>query len=645
MAIIHNRQQGADISLINTAYHYPRKNEDGKWSKDNIMIVYKDNITKKKNIEIIEEPDFEFYMANDDVYIPHNIHFIEKEKVHKVTTKFSSLEKTIAELTGNQEFFYNNINSGNRRENRRLHTLPRVFCSDANIEDQYRWRFSKEYTNNISPLKKGYFDLEVDTIDMAGDFPEMGECPVNAISYIDDSTKTINVFLLRNKKNPLIEEFEKSIGSKLFNDLRSFICETVGGIDKFRHYGLDQFGFKFFFYDEEIQLIQDFFTLVNINEPDFMVAWNMAFDIPYLVNRIIALGYKPEDIMCHKCVPDKFRVVHYYIDEKNKGDFGERTDYYDISGLTVWLDQMIQFASRRKGQSAFDSYKLDDIGECIAKVNKLDYSHITTSLTKLPYLNYLVFVFYNIVDTIVQKCIEMSVEDLDFVYGKCTVNHTRYSKCHRQTVYLKNRAMDEYFKEGYVIGNNINLNNPKVAFPGALVGDPTHNSNYSLRTQLGETLNIADNLCDYDYKSLYPITTCQNNIGPNTQIGKIKIDNKVHDLENIYDYTFYDRGGQYIEDYVSGETLEFAKRWLHFGGYEDILNDIIEYFTKVKVPSTPILQVEDDGIKGIYYHNPEAGLRRGINYDNYGVRGISYYPKKLDYEHYINNIKPAEAFL
>ena len=42
----------------------------------------------------------------------------------------------------------------------------------------------------------------------------------------------------------------------------------------------------------------------------------MAFDIPYIIQRIKNLGYKPEDIMTH---PDfKFKNATYYIDERNK---------------------------------------------------------------------------------------------------------------------------------------------------------------------------------------------------------------------------------------------------------------------------------------------------------------------------------------
>jgi hypothetical protein len=49
---------------------------------------------------------------------------------------------------------------------------------------------------------------------------------------------------------------------------------------------------------------------------------------------------------------------------------------------------LIQFASRRKGQSAFASFSLDYIGGSIAHTKKLDYKDITTDLGELPYLDF-----------------------------------------------------------------------------------------------------------------------------------------------------------------------------------------------------------------------------------------------------------------
>ena len=619
MGLINGYPQNSNLTLMNVIYEFPKKNEEtGTYDDDYILIVYKDDDTGKKYHQYIYKPDFEFYKLKDEYSTDHNLFIVEKEKTDKITTRYRDLLKTIASITGNEDFYYGNIEAGNFKANQALHTLPNILFSDTNIEDHYRFRFDMEYQNSICPITKSYFDIEVDSIDMESDFPEMGECPVNAISCIIESTKTICVFLLRNQNNPLIQEFEDSINQNLFKELQEFIIENVGGSNKAAKYGVDDLNFEFRFFDEEIKLLYDFFRFVNINEPDFLLAWNMAFDIPYIYQRIINLGYDPAQIMCHKDFERK--VVKIFLDNRNKDVFAERCDKYTVSSYTVFLDQLIQFASRRKGQSAFKSFKLDDIGDVIAEVRKLDYSHITRNIAKLPYLDYKTFVFYNIMDTIVQKCIESKTGDIDYIFGKCVVNNTRYDKGHRQTVYLTNRGAKEFYLQGFIIGNNVNRNNETVPYPGALVGKPRNNSNYSKLKQNGEILNIMDNMVDFDYKSLYPSIDRENNMAPNTQIGKLIIEDKIYELENPYNMEFYYRGGRFMMDYSSGNYLEFGKRWFNLASIREFMDDCIEYFNTVKLPYTPFDEYIDGNISVISHINPsiqDIGINPFYHDDNY----------------------------
>ena len=583
MALIKGYPEGSDLSILNAYYQYASKNPDtGKYEKDYMVISYKDNITQQKKHEIIYEPTYLFYQANEDVSLMYNNLYIDKNKVHPIECKYSELEKTIAELTGNLDFFYENIRAGNRRGNRALHKIPSIFNSDSNIEDHYRYRFAIDYKNEVYPVDKAYFDIEVDTKYMAGDFPELGECPINAVSYVDDKTHSINVFLLRNENNPLIQEFEdnfkdSAVARKLFEELQQFIIENAGGQEKAAKFDLLDLNFNFMFFDDEIELLKALFSVINHNSPDFMLAWNMAFDIPYIIERCYALGVDPALILSSQDYEVKY--ARYYIDELHKNDYELRGDYYSIAADTVYIDQLVQFASRRKGQAAFPNFKLDTAADIITKgaVRKLDYSHITTNLTDLPYLNYKIFVFYNIMDTIAQKCIEKTVEDVDYIYMTALNNDTRYSKCHRQTVYLANRARKYFYSMGYILGNNCNTGE-SVSYMGALVGDPTHNSDYAKVKENGQVYNLVDNSDDFDFKSLYPSTTRENNMAPDTIIGKIFIDNPVHKLENPYHEEMYDRGGQYIEDLVTGNALEFGRRWLQLATFKELLADVEEYF-------------------------------------------------------------------
>lgn len=602
MSLLRRFNDGADISILNTDYHYPRKDPDtGKWNPDFINVLYKDNISGKKYNEIIYEPTYKFYMANDDVEIKHNMLYIDKNNTHQVECKFKDLEKTIADLTGNTEFFFENIRNGNRRANRQLHTIPVIFSSDVNIEDHFRARFAQTYINNPTSITKGYFDIEVDNSYINGDFPQLGECPINAISYLDDKTNSMNVFLLRdiNADNPLIQEFEDLFGTiesrnRTCKEIQQFIIDNVGGLEAAKKYKVDNLNFNIRFFNEEIQLISSFFKLVNKNSPDFLLAWNMAFDIPYIIERCKVLGVDPAIVLSDPNYEEKY--AFYYVDEMHRNEYELRGDYYKIAMNTTLLDQLIQFASRRKGLAAFPNFRLDTAAEIITKgnVRKLSYAHITNDLSKLCRLNYWIFTLYNMMDTIAQRAIEETVKDIDFIYMSCLVNDTRYSKGHRQTLYIVNKARKFFYEKGYILGNNINTGELS-SYMGAMVGDPVLNSD-ELKLMSGDQIfNVYDNCDDYDYKALYPSEAREHNTAPDTIIGKIFIDDKVHPYENPYHQEQYDRGGQFMEDLVTSNPLEFGKRWLHFAGVKELLEDIDEYYSLYDVPATPTEIYNKDG--------------------------------------------------
>lgn len=589
--MIRGYEDGANLTIMNTFYSFPKKQNDGKWDKGSITIVYRDNDTGEKKVQVFEDPMYTIYKAKDGVNFEYREIFAKKELLEPVTVPYRNLDREIAAITGNERFYKENIQNGNRSANKRLHTCNNMFFSDMDIEDKYRFEFARRYTNITPDITKAFFDIEVNIKNMKGDFPEPGECPINAISYINPADDTIYSLLLREPDNPLIQEFEDEVNNNyeaLHAELKDLIRYTVKGYKQEIRYGLKDTKIKFLFYDNEIELIQDLFNLVNFFRPDFLLAWNMAFDIPYIIQRIINLGYNPEDIMCHPDFPHK--IVKYKVDDKDyqtgqRKEFGKRGDRATIASYTIFLDQLIQFASRRRGQAQFQSNKLDYIGQVVAKVRKLDYSHITTSLAKLPYLNYKIFVFYNIIDTIVQKCVETKINDVDYIFNKCLINNTRYDKGHRQVTYLTNRFTHELYKSGYIVGNNSNKFKPKPEekYDGAYVADPLHLNDYSKKKINNIPVNVYDNTIDFDYKAQYPNELREHNMAPWTQIGQVIIPEAIYKKENPFNSPKYKRGGAFLDDMMTKNYLEFCHRYLHLASYEELLNDIMEYHMEIQL--------------------------------------------------------------
>ena len=619
MGLIPGYPKGSNLTILNATYIRKQKLEDGKYSKDFISILYKDLDTGKKGNHIIYEPEYTYYLFKDkEKKLTHNHFFMDKNKLTPITVKYTDIEKSIAENTGNLDIFYDNIRNRNSAANRKIHRIKEVFGSDMYIEDYYRYLFNLEYKNDICPINKSYLDIEADTINMMGDFPEPGECPINAIVFLDERTKSCYQLLLNNPQNPLIDEYHKYISTdKGLSDLKDFVIKSVGE-KKSRKYKVNELEYHVYFYDTEYDLLKSMFEIIRHTDPDFITPWNMAFDLNYIYHRILKLGYDTFDIFHDKDIKEPF--YYFYIDTRNYNDYAERGDFVSMSSKNVWVDAMIQFASRRKGRGQFNSFKLDAIGEQIAGVKKLDYSHITTKLEMLPYLDYKVFSWYNIMDVIVEMCIESCTGDIDYLFTKSLMNNTRYCKAHRQSGYLTNKFNKKFDEYGYVLGNNINKWNekPTEKYPGAMVGDPTNVRGDCLITLNGTMVLVCNNVIDFDYTSLYPSIMLENNLAPNTQIGRVIIDVKVHDYEHYDMYTSdlddakYNRGGEFLENIMSDNTIEFCKRWFGLAGFKELLQDMEELYPNV-------YSYDDSNVVTYITGNPIEAL----TFDDYNRRYVS----------------------
>lgn len=500
--LIPGYPKGSDITILNTAYRSRRKNEEtGKIEKDFLILLFRDNEKGVKKVHIIYEPLYTFYVIKPEYSVPdYNLFFIEKDKVDPYTCKYVDILRAIAEVTHNEQFYMDNVTSGTPANNNKLHTCPEIFMSDMNVENYYRFLFGLSYKNEPFAVTKAFLDIETDGQYSLSSFPESGEVPINAIAYCDEQSNTVYQFLLNDPRNPQVQKYKDQwdSGQITKQELHDFVIQAVGGWKKATKYGLMDMQYRIVFFDDEVELIKTMFQVINKTIPDFIMIWNMAFDLNFIIDRLNNLGVDPLEVICD----DRIGLKHlkFYVDERNKNEFAERGDFVNITSYSVWLDQMIQFASRRKGRAQFRSFRLDAIGEDIASVRKLDYSHITRNINMLPYLDMKTFSFYNVMDVIVQKCIEKQTQDCEYTFTKCLVNNTVYAKCHRQSVYLANRFAKDFYDYGYIIGNNRNKWNekPTTKFPGAMVGEPTHNSKDVYVKINGRPTMITENDIDFD---------------------------------------------------------------------------------------------------------------------------------------------------
>ena len=581
------RKPGDNLTIMNAFYAFPKKDpKTGIRSKDYVTIIYKDNNTGKKYHETIYEPQYTYYLLKPEYQPPtFNMHFIETEKVDPITCPYSQITRSIAEHTGNLDLFNRNIKNGDYKLNRVFFTHPRVFSADMPILNFIRCKFAETYQNPVCDIDIFFFDTEADIINASTDNIIIGECPTIMISGFYTKNKTMYTYIMRHPDIPDCAKLEQDLKKNLnkFKErLDGLILDNVRSKEKIKQYGLDNIKLEVKFFDTEAELIIAFFELIKALSPDFSMAYNMAYDMPQLVARGNILGLDMSEVICDRDFENKF--CEYFVDVKNADKFEERCDYASIASYTTYIDQMILYASRRKGQSAIPSYKLETVGDIECGVHKLDYHHITTNIAKFPYLDFVLFVLYNMIDVIDQVCVEAQTGDLKYMFNNAIEMNTPYQKIWRQTVYLATKGADFYKNhEGVILGENINKfgEPPEDKFPGAFVADPNLISNKNKMLANGKYINKFNNTNDFDYKRLYPSLLQEFNMAPHTQVGKIEpswIGKK--DPE----YLKMEPGGTFTENLASFNYIEFCERWMSLAGIEEMLKDVEEYFTTYRTP-------------------------------------------------------------
>ena len=575
--------QGYNLTVMNVMYQKPRK-EDDKTLPDYAFIVYKDNETQKKHVAILKEPKYTYYLAKSTVQIPYNLEWIELDKVDPITCSYKDIKKSIAKETGNIDLYIENVRSGKFKLNDIFFAHPRVFGADMNILNYLRMEFSNTYLNPVCPITVAYYDIENDIIDAVTDDVNIGESPINVASIYYDANKTVYSFILRNSKNPLIDQFEQNIFNDYIsykNKVNQFILSNLGSEEKVKKYKLDDIKISVGFFNTELELIIAFFQTLKSLSPDFAVAYNASYDLQYLIARLQSNGGSPLDVISDPEFEDH-KFYYYFIDKEMYNDYEERKDYVLMSSKITFIDQMILYASRRKGQNAISSFSLDNVANHECNVRKLNWHHITDRFRYFPYKDFETFWLYNINDTIVQACLEAQTEDLRYMFNNVIEMNTPYQKIFRQTNYLASKGMEFYKNhEGVIMGNNLNRfgKKPEEKFPGAFVARPTLLSDRNKVKCRGYAIMKFLNGNDFDYKALYPSLMREFNMSISTQIGKIEMENPPFiPLE----YLRLGAGGHYSEDLASYQFIQFCHRWLKLPDVEEMLLELKQYKSPYK---------------------------------------------------------------
>jgi DNA polymerase elongation subunit (family B) len=561
------------LQLVNSYYVYQDRRAGMEFDK--VMMITKDK-DGNKACNIVEKPVIEYYITkpqywnefNEDgsVMTDDNGHpvkrlrnYIEKEKVVPIRCYYKDIYKSIVNTLNDQtlkNYFSESLQAGTNigQRLRRIHLDYRLHGSDVNIQDYYIGKFLQKnpYAENNYDLTKVVYDIEVDTEHVDGfPNPEEAEAPVNIATLVDMNNLKCYTLCLEYDFDTYVKTMEK------IEDTKKKLHEKYKDILKGR-----EMEFIIEEYSDELDLIKRFYNLINVEiKPDFVLAWNgHGFDNPYLMNRIIRLGEVPEDIMC----PEEFRFkrVNYRKDFRNQ-DPADNGSEFSATSYSIYLDAMNLYANLRKGMGKEESYSLDYIGEKEVGLRK---DAMEESFKTFHKTNYEDFMLYNIQDTIMMAMIEWKNNDVDAIYNVAMLTQTRVEKAMKKTICLRNLASKFYDEQGaYISNNRAQLrDHPEGKIKGAFVADPNLVDEIGMRVLSMLSKFMFENCIDFDLSSLYPSIILALNISPETCYGKI----------DIRDKDGNDIGGEFVDDYMSRDYVNFAHKWLGVASVDEMIKEL-----------------------------------------------------------------------
>src|ERR1019366_5177651 len=282
----------------------------------------------------------------------------------------------------------------------------------------------------------GFFDIEVSSV---GGYPspKTAEKEVTAIAFYHQQNDQYTMFLLDSTKK-LEDRTKDNV------DIRRF--------------------------DSEVELLQAFVEWFEVQEFSILTGWNSsggnpkinnnAFDIPYLVRRLIKILGSEETARL-----SSIGIVRW----------SEYKEEFEIAGIST-LDYLQMY--KKFQPSDRPNYRLDTIGKIEVKMGKVEYEG---SLDTLFATDIEKFIEYNLRDVMIVVALDKKFKYIELARGICHVGHVSYGNYITPSKYIEGSMLTYLHRKGIIASNRpvggqealkLKLDSDEAAFEGAYVKFP-----------------------------------------------------------------------------------------------------------------------------------------------------------------------------
>ena len=314
---------------------------------------------------------------------------------------------------------------------------------------------------NFTNPQMSFLDIEVEVTDSFPD-PKYANNKITAISLVMPN-REIHIFALKPINTQELISIE--------NDVNNYISKFNIKYSLNYHYYITE-------YDMLYTLLTEY-----IKKLPLISGWNfILFDWEYIINRSRRLGIDPTICSISKQFQYNTNLPLHKI----------LIDYLEI------------YKKWDKSIAVKENYTLDTTAESILGIKKVKYPGTLQQLYESDYLKY---IFYNVIDTILVELIHEHIKTMEIVVALSDVCHISVYKASSPVTITETLLIRKFLEYNIIVCMEEKTNTKSEKFEGAFVKNPI----------VGKHKAVA---C-FDFASLYPSIMRQFNISPESLVEKV----------------------------------------------------------------------------------------------------------------------------
>lgn len=424
--------------------------------------------TGEQYVKKIQKPKVSVYTVKGEVpnYYRETMNLKDLDE-HRVSYKWRGFE--LAKILGEGDSFRRALKERKIKYDH-IFLDRRCIGSDLPIEDLtimsyldslgYEEKDGVKDYNDLPPIKnikKGYYDIETDVLNI----DEERLQPIICSTYYDAHTNTASVYSIirddfKGQKDIIKDEV------KFVSDFKAKLIEHINDAqmgEKARQLLAPKFiklveemKVVIHWFKEEKKMIEfSWHDMIYNFKPMFLGIYNAVYDIRHTEYRAEELGIDKSKLFCHKDVGNTFYFNYFNEDPKA----AKRRHNYDTASYTKIICSQITYFGLRP-QDQLERESLDAVAKFELGFGKLSYAHITDFIGRLPYLDFITYLMYNMIDVIDMAFLDMKTDDVNSLITRRFIVRTEYGRVFSPMTSVTNTFYHLCKRMGYIMANDVN---------------------------------------------------------------------------------------------------------------------------------------------------------------------------------------------